>query len=288
MPARPKPPPPRPKTTATATTTAPAANGPVAFGKPVDSPGHRIVVYGPGGIGKTTLAATAPGPVAVFDLDDSLNVLAETLDHLDVRPVQCEPTWGAMRAALAAPGWDDIKTIVIDSATRAEELATSWTLANVKHERGGMVESVEAYGYGKGYTHVYETFLTLLGDLDAHVRAQRNVILICHDCTATVPNPTGDDYVRFEPRLQAPPSGKASIRLRVREWCDHMLFLGYDIAVNKGKNERHGKAVGHGSRTIYPIELPHCMAKSRRLSTPIPAVLWDSALWDALFGQRAD
>ena len=41
-----------------------------------------------------------------------------------------------------------------------------------------------------------------------HARGTRdNVILICHDCTATVPNPTGEDWLRYEPRLQSPGSG---------------------------------------------------------------------------------
>lgn len=36
----------------------------VQFGNIATGAGHRIVLYGPGGIGKTTLASTLPGPVA--------------------------------------------------------------------------------------------------------------------------------------------------------------------------------------------------------------------------------
>jgi len=79
---------------------------------------------------------------------------------------------------------------------------------------GVAIRRLEDYGFGKGCQHVYETFLPLLSDLDQHVRAGRNVALILHDCTATVPNPKGEDYIRWEPRLQSPASGKASIRLR--------------------------------------------------------------------------
>ncbi|MBP9034672.1 MAG: hypothetical protein KBG29_12305, partial [Pseudomonadales bacterium] len=103
-----------------------------------------------------------------------------------------------------------------------------------------------------------------------------HVILICHDCTNTVPNPHGEDWLRYEPRLQAPGSGKASIRLRVREWADHVLFLGYDIDV------RDGKGTGSGTRTIYPSELPHCMAKSRTMADPLPLAKFDPALWTHL------
>ncbi|WP_428937793.1 ATP-binding protein [Fontivita pretiosa] len=256
----------------------------VAFGPISDGNGHRIVLFGPGGIGKTTLAATAPGPVAFFDLDDSLprlkQQLADAPAKLDLRPVSGIRTWQNIRDALHADGWDGIRTIVIDSATRAEELAVEHTLASVPHEKGQRVQRIEDYGFGKGYSHVYDTFLTLLGDLDQHTRAGLHVILICHDCTASVPNPDGEDWIRYEPRLQSPASGKSSIRLRVREWADHVLFVGYDVAVKDGKGS------GSGSRTIYPNELPHCMAKSRTLSQPLPLSKFDSTLWTNLLGDN--
>jgi len=221
----------------------------------------------------TSVAASAPGPVAFFDFDDSLPRLKPQLHAsglgLDLRPVTGVSTWAQMREALHAPGWDEIKTIVIDSATKAEELAAEYTVATVPHEKGNRVQRIEDYGFGKGYVHVYDTFLTLLGDLDQHTRAGRNVVMICHDCTSNVPNPDGEDWIRYEPRLQSPASGKSSIRLRVREWADHVLFVGYDVAVK----DRKGK--GSGTRTIYPSELPHCMAKSRTISEPMPLTKYD-------------
>ncbi len=254
----------------------------VSFGAIAGNPGHRIVLYGPGGIGKTTLAATAPGPVAFFDLDESLPRLRTAFDAQDPKPdvrvIGGVRTWQDIRDALHAPGWDEIKTIVIDSATRAEELAVEHVLAAIPHPKTGQkVERIEDYDYGKGYQYLYETFLTLLGDLDQHTRAGRHVILVCHDCTNTVPNPTGPDWLRYEPRLYCSASGKAAIRLRVREWADHVLFIGYDIDVDK-----QGKGRGGGSRTIYPVELPHCMAKSRTLTETMPLVQFDTSIWEAL------
>ena len=231
---------------------APRAN--VAFGAVPVVGGHRVILYGPGGIGKTTLAAGLPGKTVFFDLDESLSRLRDLSGATVVPGIQ---TWADVRAALQAPGWDGVSNIVLDSYTKAEELAVAHTLENVLAE-GKRVSSVEGYGYGKGYGYVYDTVLPLLADLDRHCRAGRNAILICHDCTCSVPNPSGEDWLRYEPRLQSPASGKASIRLRVREWADHVLFVGYDVAVSKD-----GKGQGAGTRTIYPTELPHCMAKSR-------------------------
>ena len=180
---------------------------------------------------------------------------------------------------LAADGWGEIKSIVIDTGTRAEEMAVVQTLATLTAD-GKKVGNVEGYGYGKGYGYVFDTFLPLLADLDRHSRAGRNVAILCHDCTSTVPNPAGEDWLRYEPRLQSPNSGKASIRLRVREWADHVLFLGYDVDVGKD-----GKGRGAGTRTIYPAELPHCMAKSRTTQTPVPVINGQgAAFWATLFG----
>jgi hypothetical protein len=245
----------------------------IQFGKIATGVGQRIVLYGPGGIGKTTLAASAPGEVAFFDLDESLSRLKlDTVPHV----VPCE-SWADLRAALQMEWPASVKTIVIDSVTKAEELCVAHTLATVKHEKGHAVQRVEEYGFGKGYQFVFDTFLPILGDLDRHCRAGRNVILIAHDCTTNVPNPAGEDWLRYEPRLQSPNSGKASIRLRVKEWSDHMLFFGYDINVNES-----GKGTGKGTRTLWPCELPHCMAKSRTTQTPIfvddPASVWAEIL----------
>jgi len=238
---------------------------------------QKTVIFGPGGVGKSSLvacAAKAGVRPLIVDVDFGTN-------FLDVARVQPE-TWEEVRAILQdrnllAP----YDMVAVDSGTKAEELATAWTIANVPHEKGHRVSSIEGYGFGKGYTHVFETFLQLLGDLDAVARMGKHVVLVCHDCTATVPNPAGEDWIRWEPRLQSPASGKFSIRHRVKEWCDHLLFVGFDQVVDS-----EGKAKGSGTRTIYPTELPTHWAKSRLLRNVIPYLDGDATLWNQLFGKE--
>ncbi|MBI5725050.1 MAG: AAA family ATPase [Planctomycetes bacterium] len=256
---------------------SPPARRKVAFG-PIQPQGHRIVLYGPGGIGKTTMSCHAPGPVAIFDLDESLPVLRSQLSNNDQVNRIVVGSWNELRQTLHMEGWDEIRTIVVDSVTRAEEMAAQWVLENIPLDNGKRPQRLEDYGWGRQFSYIYDTFLSLLGDLDAHVRAGRHVILIAHDCTTEVPNPGGPNWLRYEPRLQAPGSGKYSIRLRVREWSDHVLYFGYD-----GGEFKDGKMTrGCETRTIYPLEMPHCMAKSRTCDTAMPVARNDASVWQKI------
>lgn len=235
---------------------------------------QRIVIYGTRGIGKSSLAAMAPAPVFI-DVEQGTN-------EMDVRRVAGVQAWADIRAALHEPSlWKDAGTVVVDSGTAAQELAIAHTIQTVKHEKGYPIQSIEDYGFGKGYQHVYDTFIELLGDLDAHVRAGRNVVLVLHESVEKAPNPSGEDFLRYEPHLLQPPRA-GRIRDRVANWCDHLLYVGYDREV------KAGKAKGSGSRTVYCREEATFWAKSRRLRDPIVFDEGSTALWDALFARGGD
>lgn len=240
---------------------------------------HKTIVYGPGGVGKSELCAllslVGVKPL-VIDLDNETG-------HLDVARVEVD-NWTDLRAAcqdknLLAP----FGALVIDSFTKAEEYARIWVLENIKKEKVGLVKNIEDFGWGKGFTHIYETFLLLLADLDAVCRSGKHIVATAHDCTDIVPNPLGEDWLQWAPRLQHQGKGKASIRLRVKEWATHLLYIGYDVSVSKGDDDKAGKAKGVGTRTIYPKELPSHFAKSRTLEDPIPYEKGSAALWEQLF-----
>jgi len=238
---------------------------------------EKIVFYGPGGIGKTSIAASLKeAGVNPLFLD-----VGKGSHKLDVDRIADIDTWDDLRAAIQSESlWSGYDAVVIDDLTTCEELAIAWTLANVTNDKGHTVNSIEGYGFGKGFTHAYETFLHLFQDLDRHVREGRHVVCIAHECTATVPNPLGEDWIRYEPRLQSPNSGKASIRYRCREWCDHLIYVGYDVAVSKD-----GKGQGSGTRTFHPTEFPTHVAKSRSLAEPIPYEKGSTEFWNQLFNE---
>jgi hypothetical protein len=264
--------PPPPKANGAPKGAAPKADRPFAVTSGLVSGPQRIVLYGPGGIGKSTLSGQAPGAV-VIDLESGTR-------EIDLQRIEGIETFSELRACLRSDALEGFGTVVLDTATKVEELAVAHTLASVLHDKGHHVDNLEGYGFGKGYMYVYDTFMLLLQDVDYNVRQGRNVILVAHECVDNVPNPTGDDWIRFEPQLQSPRSGKASIRNRVIQWADHVLFVGYDVVTSDGKGK------GGGTRTIYPAERPTHRAKSRTLP-PDPLVFQnaaDTSIWQLIFG----
>lgn len=238
---------------------------------------QRIGIYGSGGIGKSSLVAN----MAAIGKKPKFIDLDEGTGELNVSRIAVA-TFDRLRKALQKESlWTGYDTVVIDSATKAEELAGAWVIQNVKADKGREVTRLAEYGYGKELEHIYEAFLCLMADLDRHYRAGRNVVLIMHECTASVPNPAGDDFIRYEPRLQSPKSGKNSIRHRVKEWVDHLFFIGYDVHVND-----ESKARGSGTRTIYPQERPTHWAKSRSLAKEIVYQRDSVDLWNQLFNKE--
>lgn len=251
----------------------------------VTNTGRRVVIYGAGGMGKSTLAALAAKclggrGVRFIDLESRLSKLLRELSaiHPDLGGVDCVDappagwTLDDVRDALhQADLWTNAGMVVIDSATRLEQLAFEHARATIPVKgadplsgRAKLAESVEDWPYGKGPGYVYDRFLPVLADLDEHTREGRHVVLIAHDCTVEAKNVDGENHVRIEPRLASPNSGKASIRLAVKEWADDLLLIRQDVVVEGGK------AVAIDRRTIYAQERPNFMAKSLTLNQPIP------------------
>jgi len=259
--------------------------------------GEKIVLYGPSGRGKTTLAALAPKPVYI-GLDDGGRkirhpVTGEPLPHIE----GCD-SFDDVRDVCAQPEiLDGYKTVVIDTGTILETLATEWTVQNIKHEKGQTVRRLVDYGYGKGYEHLYDTMRLAFSDFDGLVRRGLNLLLICQQCPITVANASGTDYLEDGPRLYHPGnSGKMtfSTRLFACEWADHVFKLDYqDKQVSEDK-----KATGSPDRAVFIVpEDPSYCAKSRTLGNlkdeagdPITRIAFDhpadDSLWKYMFPEE--
>jgi len=246
-------------------------------------------------MGKTTLAAMAPNPVFI-GVDDGGRMIRNPKTGAPVNAVEGVETFQDIRDALRQtdlfpPG----STCVLDTITKVESLAEQYTFDHVKVD-GKTVDSLEAYGWGKGYRFLMETMRLLLADLDPHVRRGVNVILLAQQWQATVANLEGADYLMDTPKLHLDKKG-VGVCAEVCEWSDHILRIGHP-AVKVTKSDAKatkGKVMGTTDRVIYTQKELHFVAKSRPIDGyNIPALVsfenqQDDSLWQYIFhGARAE
>ena len=227
---------------------------------------ERIVIYGEGGVGKSTLAATLEGAgISPLFLDLEGGTRKLTVDRIDMMNASWVDLVDQARADR------EHKAIVIDSFTKAVGLAEQYVLDTVPTSSGGKAKSLKSYGWGDGDAYHMEAVRAFLKALD-RVSYKRHVVLLCHSTAERVPNPAGADYLQYQPML--PKSNKGDIRGLVRDWADHLLFLEASRDVDKD-----GKAGGTCTRQIHATSLPHAWAKSRGMSGSYQVEENSSAYW---------
>lgn len=257
--------------------------------------GEKIIVYGESGEGKTTLCSMLPGAIFI-GLDDGGRKIRNPKTGEPIKHINAIETFQDVRDALHQLDlWPTGSSCVIDTATVLENLAEPWMFANILHEKGGHVARLEDYGFGKGYTHLFDTMRLILQDLDALVRCGVNACLICQSMAIRKANPGGTDYLYEGPKLSHPYSEKTSVRLHFCEWADHVVKIGHtqqtikDEKRNVRTNEviRPGKISGDVTRAIFVHPEAHYFAKSRTISEPVIAFSTpnDISLWTYLFGE---
>lgn len=205
---------------------------------------QRLLIYGPEGIGKTTMASQMPNPVFV-DVEDGSG-------HLYVRRMPVPPSWDVLmdecRSIAESP--EDCMTIVVDSADAAERLCWQKVCQRAKKD------SIEAWGYGKGYVVAAEEYRKLLEVLDMCIAAGVNVVLIAHSQMRKFERPDeAGAYDRFEVKLNK------HVAAMTKEWADAVLFLDYETFVSVDEQGK-GKATG-GKRIIRTSHNVSWDAKNR-------------------------
>ena len=205
---------------------------------------QKVVIYGPEGIGKSSLAARFPDPV-IIDTEGGTA-------HMDVRRIDKPQSWEELLAIVkevaATPGI--CKTLVIDTADWAEQLITTYLCNKYKQN------SIESFGYGKGYTYMAEEFARLLSACDLCIASGIHVVITAHAKMRKFEQPDEmGAYDRWEMKLS-----KQTAPL-LKEWCDMLLFCNYQTFVVTSENDTK-KAQG-GKRVIYTAHHPAWDAKTR-------------------------
>lgn len=232
-----------------------------------------VVLFGPGGVGKTTMAAGAEAPV-VLAVEDGIGTL-------DV------PHWPITNFAelMQAIGVlyseeHDRRTMVLDSLDWAEPLV--WAETCRKNSWG----SVEEPGYGRGYVAALAFWREIIDGLRA-LRDDKGmtVTLIAHHTVKRFDDPASEPYDRYLLKMHERASNL------VIEAADVVGFMNYRVSLAKtdvGFNKKVARGVGGGQRVLYLEERPGFIAKNRYAmpaSVDLPATQDPESLW-GVFAQH--
>lgn len=208
----------------------------------------KVALYGPEGIGKSTLASQFPLPLYI-DTEGSTK-------HMNVRRLPSPQTWEDLMQEISyvASHPEVCRTLVIDTADWAEKLAAKYVLT--AYADGKTVDNIEAFGYGKGYVFLETEFHNMLNLCDQVIAAGVNVVITAHATVKTFYEPDGfGQYDRYELKLLKKDSPL------LKEWADMLLFCNYKTRIVKDQN---GKAKGQGGeRVMYTNHNPAWDAKNR-------------------------
>ena len=206
---------------------------------------QKAVAYGPEGVGKSTLASQFPDPV-FLDTEGGTH-------HLDVVRFPEVSTWDDVTAAVAqlATGEHGFKTLVIDTADWLEKRLAEHIC------RKANKESIEDFGYGKGYTLLAEEFAKFLASLDALIRRGMHVVLLAHSTVRKFESPDqAGSYDRYELKLTK------QVGPLLKEWADLILFANYVTKVAESESGRK-RGVGGRERILCTTHAAAYDAKNR-------------------------
>jgi phage nucleotide-binding protein len=213
-----------------------------------ERPPERLLIYGSGGIGKTTFLAELGGSTIFIDTQDGSKRLKgvarfpqpktwqDTLDALDVLANDQHP----------------YKRVVIDLVDDIEQ--DIW-----RHicRRDGK-DNIEGYGYGGGYKVALGEWRIMLAKLE-RLRHEKGmeVAFAAHVFIEKFNNPEGPDYDRYQLQLNKHAAGL------LRGWCDNVLFAREQVRTETDRKTKRTRGVSNNIRVVHTVGTAAYYAKNR-------------------------
>lgn len=238
------------------------------------------VIYGPPGVGKTTLGASFPNPVFLQSVGEKVDALVKNgrLPETLARFPESQ-TWEELGSGIKTLTEEDhnFKTVVIDTLNGAEKLLQAHEMALAYDGNARKFTD-----YGAGERTAAPKMLSFLASLDSlRERRKMSIVLLAHSRIKEQKNPEGENYDRYEPDFS-----KETLAT-VSRWSDALLFLNFFIVVNKD-----GIGLG-GEQRVMHCERRAAYEAKNRLGLPATINLGDtkesawSAFCDALKNGKA-
>lgn len=210
----------------------------------------RLVIYGPHGIGKTTLLSEAPNPILLATEDGQGKL---DIPHFPELARSYAHVMDAIGSLLQ--GEHEFQTLGIDSLDWLEPII--WAETCLRNNWN----DIEQPGFGKGYLAADEVWRELFQSLVMlRDRKGMQVMLLAHAQIKPFNDPNHEPYDRYSIKLQARASAI------VQEWADAVFFANYKSYIQKdkkGPDKVIARGVGLGERVLYTEERPTHLAKNR-------------------------
>ena len=221
-----------------------------------------VIVYGPSGLGKTTLAIGSKNPI-LLQTEEGLGILTKKREIAHSGLIKDYDTFIDRLNKLINADDLPFDTLVVDSLDWLEPLVFAKTCEVHKQQ------SIESFGYGRGYSEATKYWREIL-DLVNRLRNEKSmrIVLIAHNQIKTFHDPSTESYDRHELKLNKHASAL------VLEASDMCLFLNYKKGTVKvqGNKGLTSKTVQSG-RVLVTTESPAAVAKNRYgLPEEIPVV----------------
>jgi hypothetical protein len=221
----------------------------------------RALIYGAIGVGKTHLAAQAPG-VMFLDFEGGKAEFDAPSFPLYESDVTFEDGLQALRVIYENHKKLGIQTVCVDSIDWLQVKA--WASICKEHN----VDSIEKLPFGKGYQYSLSLFQRFMSGLDSLRALGLDIILLAHSQVVRVESPILDPYDTYTIQVDK------RLRGYLLQWCDLVLFAEFETFTRKA-SEKFGQAVYKGTTTgkriMHTQGQAGFEAKSRiNIPTPLP------------------